>query len=74
MPARDVDGLLVLRHTRMNPWLHDNINHIDYIEKYCLYLEQLLRTAAPAYQQSVGKRPAEAQREQAWEQRMTDPS
>lgn len=42
-PAGEADGLLILRHTLMNPWLRDNVNHIDYIEKYCLYLEQLLR-------------------------------
>jgi len=45
VPERDADGLLVLRHTLMNPWLRDNVNHIDYIEKYCHYLEQLLRAA-----------------------------
>lgn len=44
-PARDADGLLVLRHTLMNPWLQDNVNRIDYIAKYCQYLEQLLRSA-----------------------------
>lgn len=48
VPERDTDGLLILRHTLMNPWLRDNLNHIDYIEKYCLYLEQLLRAAATA--------------------------
>ena len=42
-PERDADGLLVLRHTLMNPWLRNNANQIDYMEKYCLYLEQLLR-------------------------------
>ncbi|MGA7965071.1 MAG: pyridoxal-dependent decarboxylase [Gammaproteobacteria bacterium] len=45
-PERYADGLLILRHTLMNPWLRDNVNHIDYIEKYCLYLEQLLRDTA----------------------------
>jgi glutamate/tyrosine decarboxylase-like PLP-dependent enzyme len=48
-PERDADGLLVLRHTLMNPWLRNNANRIDYIEKYCLYLEQLLRQLVPAY-------------------------
>ncbi len=47
-PERDADGLLVLRHTLMNPWLRNNANRIDYIEKYCLYLEQLLRRLVTA--------------------------
>jgi len=46
-PARDADGLLVLRHTLMNPWLRDPVNDVDYIEMYCRYLEELvLRRAA----------------------------
>ncbi len=48
-PERDADGLLVLRHTLMNPWLRNNVNQIDYIEKYCLYLERLLRQLVAAY-------------------------
>lgn len=54
---RDADGLLVLRHTLMNPWLRNNVSQVDYIEKYCLYLEQLLRqlvaTYTPAEQNSA---------------------
>lgn len=45
IPERDAEGLTILRHTLMNPWLRDNVNGINYIDKYCLYLEQLLRAA-----------------------------
>lgn len=40
---RDADGLRVLRHTLMNPWLHDDVNGIDYVDKYCQHLEESLR-------------------------------
>lgn len=41
-PDRDADGLRVLRHTLMNPWMRDSVNNVDYIEMYCRYLEDLL--------------------------------
>ncbi len=56
-PARDADGLLILRHTLMNPCLRDDVNHVDYVEKYCLYLEQLLRNEAHTARVRPEKRP-----------------
>lgn len=39
----DADALFVLRHTLMNPWLQDEVNHIDYIDAYCQHLGSLLQ-------------------------------
>ena len=37
-------GLVVLRHTLMNPFLLDEENGIDYIEGYFAHLSELIRT------------------------------
>ena len=42
-PEHQADGLMVLRHTLMNPWLRDTANGVDYVEMYCRYLEEVLR-------------------------------
>lgn len=43
-PEADADGrLLILRHTLMNPFLHDENNGVDYLELYLEHLERLLR-------------------------------
>lgn len=41
-PQREAAGLFVLRHTLMNPWLHDTENGIDYLDRYCDYLASLV--------------------------------
>ncbi len=40
----DADGLFMLRHTLMNPWLLSPVNaaEANYIEAYCRYLAQLV--------------------------------
>ncbi len=38
-------GLMVLRHTLMNPWLIDAENGVDYLDMYCKHLAGLLREA-----------------------------
>ncbi len=44
-PQREAAGLFVLRHTLMNPWLHDAENGIDYLDRYCAYLTGLVDAA-----------------------------
>lgn len=59
-PARDADGLLVLRHTLMNPWLRNNVHDIDYIEMYCQYLEKLVLELAAKHRQPALNKPSKA--------------
>ena len=40
------ESLLILRHTLMNPFLHDEANGIDYVDRYFDYLEELVRVNA----------------------------
>lgn len=42
-PDTEADGIFLLRHTLMNPWLDDEVNGINYIDLYCEYLEKLIR-------------------------------
>lgn len=42
----DQQGLFVLRHTLMNPWLVDRTNGIDYMALYCEFLTGVLRAEA----------------------------
>jgi hypothetical protein len=44
--AYAADSMLILRHALMNPWLFGEKNDINYIERYCAYLEQLIRREA----------------------------
>lgn len=44
-PAREATGLLVLRHTLMNPWLYDAENRVDYLDAYCDCLAGLVDAA-----------------------------
>ena len=49
-PQQD-DSLLILRHTLMNPWLADELNDINYVDRYCEYLGRIIAetlAAAPA--------------------------
>ena len=39
-------GLFVLRHTLMNPWLVDETNGIDYMARYCDFLTRVVREVA----------------------------
>jgi len=39
----EADSLLILRHTLMNPFLQDETNGIDYVDRYFEYLEALVR-------------------------------
>lgn len=41
--GRATGGLLILRHTLMNPWLIDELNQRNYIAMYCEYLEKIIR-------------------------------
>jgi hypothetical protein len=44
--AEQADALLILRHTLMNPFLQDEHNGIDYVDRYFDYLEGLVRVNA----------------------------
>lgn len=37
-----VEHLFILRHTLMNPWLVDEANGINYLERYCEFLERVI--------------------------------
>ena len=37
-----VGHLFILRHTLMNPWLVDDTNGIDYLERYCEFLHRVI--------------------------------
>lgn len=39
----DGSSLFVLRHTLMSPFLEDPLNGVDYLERYCTYLVELVR-------------------------------
>lgn len=54
VPGRDAEGLRVLRHTLMNPWLRDEVNGVDYVEMYCHYLEDVLRAEAGRFVPTAG--------------------
>jgi len=41
--AEQADRLLILRHTLMNPFLHDEVNGIDYVDRYFEFLEERVR-------------------------------
>lgn len=41
------DRLLILRHTLMNPFLLDELNGIDYLQRYFVHLEGLVREILP---------------------------
>jgi glutamate/tyrosine decarboxylase-like PLP-dependent enzyme len=34
--------VLILRHTLMNPWLSAESNGVNYLDKYCVFLEEIL--------------------------------
>lgn len=42
-PTRQSSSLFLLRHTLMNPWLMERLDGENYIDKYCEYLEQIIR-------------------------------
>ena len=44
----EAEGVFMLRHTLMNPWLRDEINGINYIDRYCEHLEGLVREVLAA--------------------------
>ena len=37
-----VEHLFILRHTLMNPWLYDDTNGINYLERYCEFLRRMI--------------------------------
>ena len=41
--TRQSDRLFLLRHTLMNPWLMQRVDGQNYIDKYCVYLERIIR-------------------------------
>jgi hypothetical protein len=43
------DRIEILRHTLMNPFVRDEENGIDYIDRYFEYLEMLVRRLAGAF-------------------------
>lgn len=47
-PELEAEGIFLLRHTLMNPWLIDEVNDINYVDRYCAYLESLVREAIGA--------------------------
>lgn len=40
------EGLFILRHTVMNPWLVDATNGVNYVDRYLEYLARVIRQAA----------------------------
>lgn len=48
-PESEADGIFLLRHTLMNPWLDDQVNRVNYIDLYCEYLERLIRREAASF-------------------------
>lgn len=40
------DRIFILRHTLMNPWLIDNENGINYIDRYCDFLSDVIHRTA----------------------------
>lgn len=42
----DADGIFILRHTLMNPWLLDNTGDVNYIERYGEFLARTIREVA----------------------------
>ncbi|MDX1442319.1 MAG: pyridoxal-dependent decarboxylase [Gammaproteobacteria bacterium] len=48
----DTDGedrIFILRHTLMNPWLIDNENGINYIDRYCDFLSDVIHQTARSF-------------------------
>jgi glutamate/tyrosine decarboxylase-like PLP-dependent enzyme len=43
-PEREADSLFLLRHTLMNPWQLQRSDGRNYIDRYCEYLERIIRT------------------------------
>lgn len=41
-PKIQAGSMFVLRHTLMNPWLRDELNDINYVDRYCAYLEDVI--------------------------------
>lgn len=41
------EHLFILRHTLMNPWLVDEANSINYIDRYCIFLTCVLQASLP---------------------------
>jgi tyrosine decarboxylase len=41
-PETQSDSLFLLRHTLMNPWLLEQVNGRNYLDRYCGYLEELV--------------------------------
>ena len=56
--GRDADSILVLRHTLMNPWLLESRNELNYVDRYCAYLEGLVRSEALAVDTAASQRVA----------------
>lgn len=42
------ENLFLLRHTLMNPWLLEEQNGSNYIDRYCVYLERIIREECKA--------------------------
>lgn len=40
--TREADHIYLIRHTLMNPWLMFEDNGLNYIDRYCIYLEQII--------------------------------
>lgn len=45
------DRLFILRHTLMNPWLVDNANGVNYIDRYGDFLARTIRQTAEAFEE-----------------------
>ncbi len=41
--AREADSIFLLRHTLMNPWLSGRDHGMNYLDRYCCYLAELVR-------------------------------
>lgn len=41
-PEQQSDSLFLLRHTLMNPWLFEQVDGRNYLDRYCDYLEELV--------------------------------
>ncbi|MGD8378228.1 MAG: pyridoxal-dependent decarboxylase [Gammaproteobacteria bacterium] len=42
-PALQAESIFLLRHTLMNPWLTKRTDGLNYLDRYCRYLEMLIR-------------------------------
>ncbi len=42
-PETQADSIFLLRHTLMNPWLSGRVHGLNYLDRYCRHLEQLVR-------------------------------